>query len=39
MHPCREVVNAKRRAELVALLQSSARYDFGTIDDAWGGKD
>jgi len=35
----REVVNVKRRFELVALLQDSERYDFDTVADAWGGND
>ena len=32
-----EVVNAKRRLELVALLGEPGRFDFDVIDDAWGG--
>jgi len=35
----REIVNAKRRIELIALLRDTNHYDFDTIDDAWGGKD
>ena len=33
----REIVNAKRRLELVALLSNEGRFDFDTADDAWGG--
>lgn len=33
----REVVNAKRRLELAALLQDPARFDFEVVDGAWGG--
>ena len=33
----REIVNAKRRLELVALLQDPRRFDLDAIDDAWGG--
>ena len=32
-----EIVNAKRRLELVALLGEPGRFDFDVIDDAWGG--
>ena len=32
-----EVVNARRRLELVALLADPGRFDFDVIDDAWGG--
>ena len=32
-----EIVNAKRRLELVALLGREGRFDFGAIDAAWGG--
>jgi Arc/MetJ family transcription regulator len=35
----REIVNAKRRLELVALLRDSDRYDLDTVDNAWGGDD
>lgn len=35
----REIVNAKRRIEFIALLQDSDHYDFDTIEHAWGGKD
>ncbi len=34
----REVVNAKRRLELVTLLTDSDRFAIDT-DDAWGGDD
>ena len=33
----REIVNAKRRLELVALLSNEGRFDFDTADHAWGG--
>jgi len=32
-----EVVNARRRSELVALLADPDRFDFELLDDAWGG--
>jgi Arc/MetJ family transcription regulator len=32
-----EIVNARHRLELVALLGNEARYDFSVVDDAWGG--
>lgn len=35
----REIVNARRRLELVALLSEPGRYDFDVLDDAWGGED
>ena len=35
----REVVNAKRRLELVALLGEEGRFDFAAADRAWGGTD
>ena len=35
----REIVNAKRRLELVALLSESGRYDIDALDGAWGGDD
>ncbi len=34
-----EVVNAKRRLELVALLGEPGRFDFGATQEAWGGGD
>lgn len=33
----REIVNAKRRLELMALLSEPGRFDFDAVDDAWGG--
>ena len=33
----REIVNARRRLEFVALLSEPGRYDSGVLDDAWGG--
>ena len=35
----REIVDARRRLELVALLSEPGRYDFDALDDAWGGED
>lgn len=35
----REIVNAKRRLELVALLRDTDRHDLDAADDAWGGDD
>lgn len=35
----REIVNAKRRLELVALLSEPGRYDIDALDGAWGGDD
>lgn len=32
-----EIVNAKRRLELIALLSEVGRFDFDVIDDAWQG--
>lgn len=32
----REVVHAKRRLELVALLSEAGRFDFDAVDKAWG---
>lgn len=32
----REVVHAKRRLELVALLGQEGRFDFDAADQAWG---
>jgi Arc/MetJ family transcription regulator len=34
-----EIVNAKRRLELIALLQHPDRYDLDAADAAWGGED
>lgn len=33
-----EVVAAQRRLELVALLSEPGRFDFETVDRAWGGE-
>lgn len=33
----REIVHAKRRLELVALLSDAGRFDFTAADQAWGG--
>ena len=35
----REVVNARRRLELIALLSEPGRYDFDAIDRVWSGDD
>jgi Arc/MetJ family transcription regulator len=32
----REVVHAKRRLELIALLSQEGRFDFGAAEGAWG---
>lgn len=32
----REVVHAKRRIELMALLSEDGRFDFGAVERAWG---
>ena len=32
-----EIVNARRRLELVALLSEEGRFEFDAIDTAWGG--
>jgi Arc/MetJ family transcription regulator len=32
-----EIVSAKRRMELIALLSEPGRYDFEAVNDAWGG--
>jgi Arc/MetJ family transcription regulator len=32
----REVVNAERRLELVALFADEGRFDFGAAEVAWG---
>ena len=32
-----EIVNAKRRLELIALLSEEGRFDFDTMTSAWGG--
>ena len=33
----REIVNARRRLELIALLSDPERFDLDVLDDAWGG--
>jgi len=33
----RDVVNAKRRLELVALLSEEGRFEFDAVEGAWGG--
>jgi Arc/MetJ family transcription regulator len=33
----REVVNAKRRLELIGLLAEPGRFDFDRVEKAWGG--
>ena len=33
----REIVDARRRLELIAMLSEPGRFDFGTAEDAWGG--
>ncbi len=35
----REVVNAKRRLELVALIRDGDGFEFDDTDQAWGGGD
>jgi Arc/MetJ family transcription regulator len=35
----REIVQAKRRLELVALLSTEGRFDFGAAKQAWGGQE
>lgn len=35
----REIVNARRRIEFVALLRDTDHYDFDAVEDAWGGTD
>ena len=32
-----EVLDAKRRLALIALLSEEGRFDFAAIEDAWGG--
>lgn len=34
----REIVNAKRRLELVELLSEPGRFDFAAAERAWGGQ-
>jgi Arc/MetJ family transcription regulator len=33
----REVVDARLRLELVAMLSEEGRFDFGAAESAWGG--
>ncbi|MGH9222301.1 MAG: type II toxin-antitoxin system VapB family antitoxin [Acidimicrobiales bacterium] len=33
----REVVHAKHRLELIALLSEPGRFDFERVEEAWGG--
>jgi len=33
----REIVNAKHRLELIALLSDPNRFDLDAAEDAWGG--
>lgn len=33
----REIVNAKRRLEIVGLLADPKRFDFAAVEKAWGG--
>jgi Arc/MetJ family transcription regulator len=35
-HALREVVDARRRLEVIPLLAEEGRYDFGAARDAWG---
>jgi Arc/MetJ family transcription regulator len=35
----REIVNAKKRLELIELLSDPSRFDFSSVDQAWGGRD
>jgi hypothetical protein len=32
-----EIVNAKKRLELIELLSDPSRFDFSVVDQAWGG--
>jgi Arc/MetJ family transcription regulator len=32
-----EIINAKRRLELIALLSEEGRFDFDQAEHAWGG--
>jgi Arc/MetJ family transcription regulator len=34
----REVVHARRRLEVIAMLGEEGRFDFGAAEGAWGGK-
>jgi Arc/MetJ family transcription regulator len=33
----REIVNAKKRLELIELLSDASRFDFSLTERAWGG--
>ena len=35
----REIVNARRRLELMALLSEPGRFDVDAAEEAWGGTD
>lgn len=35
----REIVHARRRLELIALLSEPGRFDFDAAEQAWGGED
>ena len=35
----REIVHARRRLELIALLSEPGRFDFDAAEHAWGGED
>lgn len=32
-----EIINAKRRLELIGLLSQPERFDFDAAENAWGG--
>jgi Arc/MetJ family transcription regulator len=34
-----EVVNARRRLELIELLSDTTRFDFSSVNRAWGGSE
>ena len=34
-----EIVNVRRRLELMALLSEPGRFDFDAAEEAWGGTD
>lgn len=35
----REVVHAKRRLELIAVMAQEGRFDFSAAEGAWGGEE
>ena len=35
----REIVDAKRRVELIAILSEPERFDFDTAERAWGAEE